>query len=129
MKKRIDSTFYFLQYLVWRIFIVYGIGFFVYSLITKETGGIIAVLLAVFVATYVSIKKLPKPTDLTFDENFLYLDKVSYPIEFEKIKAIENGVILYKVDGEIINITMPRYCFLDKNYKELKNIIEQKATG
>ena len=129
MKKRIDSTFYFLQYLVWRIGVFWGIFFFVYSLITKDSAGIIASLLFVFFTAYISIKKLPKPTDLTFDENYLYLDKVSFPIEFEKIKAVENGVILYKVDGEIINITMPRYCFLDKNYKELKQIIEEKATG
>lgn len=129
MKKRIYSTFYFLQYLVWRIGIIYGIIVLVYSIITKDSGGIIAGFLAVFFTAYISIKKLPKPTDLTFDENFLYLDKVSFPIEFEKIKAVENGVILYKVDGEIINITMPRYCFLDKNYKELKQIIEEKATG
>jgi len=122
MKKRIDSTFYFLQYLVWRIGVFWGIIFFVYSLITKDSAGIIASLLFVFFTAYISIKKF-------FDENYLYLDKVSFPIEFEKIKAVENGVILYKVDGEIINITMPRYCFLDKNYKELKQIIEEKATG
>jgi len=115
--------------LVWRIGVFWGIFFFVYSLITKDSAGIIASLLFVFFTAYISIKKLPKPTDLTFDENYLYLDKVSFPIEFEKIKAVENGVILYKVDGEIINITMPRYCFLDKNYKELKQIIEEKATG
>ncbi|WP_452230516.1 hypothetical protein [Lacinutrix sp. MEBiC02404] len=129
MKKRIDSTFYFLQYLVWRIGVFSGIIFFVYSLITKDIRGIIASLLFVFFTTYVSVKKVPKPTDLTFDENFLYLDKVSYPIEFEKIKAVENGVILYKVNENIINIRMPRYYFMDTKYKELKQIIEEKATG
>ncbi|WP_452232791.1 hypothetical protein [Lacinutrix sp. MEBiC02595] len=129
MKKRIDSTFYFLQYLVWRIGVFSGIIFFVYSLITKDIRGIIASLLFVFFTTYVSAKKVPKPTDLTFDENFLYLDKVSYPIEFEKIKAVENGVILYKVNENIINIRMPRYYFMDTKYKELKQIIEEKATG
>ncbi len=128
MVKRIDSTLYFFQYLTARIIVVGIIGFLIYSIITKDIGGIIFCSLAVIFAVFILKKQVPKPSDLSFDEKFIYLDNRTEPIEIQNITSLENGVILYKLDGKISKIPLPNYYFIDKNYKELKRVIENKST-
>ena len=128
MKKRIDSTFYFFQYLIIRIQIVALIVFLIYSIIVMEVGGIIASSLFALFAVYISIKKIPKPADLDFDGNSIHLDSQHDPIEIKNITAMENGVIIYELKGETTKINLPKYYFIDKNYKELKKAIENRST-
>ena len=124
--KKIDSTFYFFQYLFWRIGIVAAIGFFIYSIISEEIGVIIFNFLLVIWIIYLSRKLVPQPEDLNFDENFIYLDNYTNPIEIKKIIAIENGVLLYEREGKIDKISLPNYHYIDKNFKKLKRIIENR---
>lgn len=125
MKKRIDSTFYFFQYLGWRIMIIAAFGFLIYNLVSKDVQGIIASLIFTCFTIYFSKKLFPKPTDLKFDHQHLYLDKQSAPIEIKNIKAIENGVIISELEGQTTKYSLPRYYFIDKNYKKLKITIEK----
>jgi hypothetical protein len=89
-----------------------------------EVGGIIASLLFALFAVYISIEIFPKPADLKFDKNLIYLDSQYDPIEIKNITAIENGVLIYELKAQTIKIYLPKYYFIDKNFKELKKVIE-----
>jgi len=128
MKKKIDSIFYFFQYLIIRIIIIGGIGFLIYSLISQKVGAIIFCSLFVIFGIIILKKQVPKPTDLSFDKDFLYIDNLSNPIRIKDISSLENGVIFYNLNGEISKISLPNFYFIDKNYKKLKGIIENKST-
>ena len=128
MTKRIDSTFYFFQYLIARIVVIGGIGFLIYSLITQEVGAIVFCSLFVLFGVFIIKKQVPKPNDLSFDKDFLYLDNLSDPIRIENISSLENGVIIYDLNGKISKISLPNFYYIDKNYKNLKNAIENKST-
>ena len=128
MKKKIDSTLYFFQYLNARIIVIGGIGFLIYSIIIQEIGAIIFCSLFVIFGVYILKKQVPKPTDLSFDQDFLYLDNLSDPIKMADIESLENGVIKYNSNGEMIKISLPNFYYIDKNYKKLKKTIENKST-
>lgn len=128
MKKKINSTFYFFQYLVARIILIGGIGFLIFSLITKEIESIIFCSLFLIFGVYVLKKRVPKPTELSFDQDFLYLDKLSDPIKIRDIASLENGEIKYNSNGKMTKISLPEFYYIDKNYKKLKAVIENKNT-
>ncbi|WP_179008495.1 hypothetical protein [Winogradskyella forsetii] len=128
MNKKIDSTLYFFQYLTARVIVVGGIAFLIYSIIAQEVGAIIFCSIFVLFVIFILIKQVPKPTDLSFDKDFLYLDNLSDPIRIEDISALENGVIVYNVNGKISKINLPNFYYIDKNYKKLKAAIENKST-
>ena len=128
MKKKIDSTLYFFQYLIARIIVIGGIGFLIYSIITQEIGAIIFCSLFVVFGVYILKKQVPKPTDLSFDQDFLYLDNLTDPIKMTDIESLENGVVIYKSNGTISKKSLPNYYFIDKNFKKLKKAIENKST-
>ena len=129
MKKKIDSTFYFFQHLISRIIPLPIIGFLIYSLIILDIKSIIASSIFLAFSIFILKRQVPKPTDLCFDEKFLHLDSQSNPIEIKYISAIENGVLLYNIDGKTSKVPLPNYYFIDKNYKELKKIIERNSTN
>ena len=93
-----------------------------------DVGGIIASTLFVLFGIFILKKQVPKPTDLSFDKDFLYLDNISDPIRIENILFLENGVILYNLNGKISKINLPNFYYIDKNYKKLKAAIENKST-
>ncbi|WP_179344738.1 hypothetical protein [Winogradskyella ursingii] len=128
MNKKIDSTLYFFQFLIARIIVIGGIGFLIYSLITKEIGAIIFCTLFLIMGVFILKKQVPKPTDLSFDQDSLYLDNLSHPIKIADIESLENGVIKYNSNGETNKFSLPNFYYIDKNYTKLKKTIENKST-
>ncbi|WP_179008491.1 hypothetical protein [Winogradskyella forsetii] len=128
MNKKIDSTLYFFQYLTARVIVVGGITFLIYCIIAQEVGAIVFCSIFVLFGIFILKKQVPKPTDLSFDKDFLYLDHLSDPIRIENISSLENGVILYNLNGKISKIILPNFYYIDKNYKKLKAAIENKST-
>ncbi|ASV29874.1 hypothetical protein [Maribacter cobaltidurans] len=128
MKKKIDSTLYFFQYLISRINVIIGFGFWIYSIVMQKVDAIIFSSLYLISGVYISKKKFPKPDDLSFDGDFLYLNKLSDPIKMTDIKSLENGVVIYNSSGTICKASLPNYYFIDKNFKKLKKVIENKST-
>jgi len=70
----------FFQYLVVRIFVVKISIFLIYSIITKEIMAIIFSSLAMIFVIFILKKQFPKPNDLSFDKDFIYLDNSTEPI-------------------------------------------------
>ncbi|WP_179367573.1 hypothetical protein [Winogradskyella forsetii] len=128
MNNRIHSRLYFFQYLTARVIVVGGIAFLIYSIIAQEVGAIVFCSIFVLFGIFILKKQVPKPTDLSFDKDFLYLDHLSEPIRIEDISSLENGVIVYNLNGKISKINLPNFYYIDKNYKKLKAAIENKST-
>ncbi|WP_157811552.1 hypothetical protein [Lacinutrix sp. Bg11-31] len=125
-KKRIDTNLHYAQYIIARIILVGGIGFLIYSIWTQKVVAIIFCSLFVIYALILMKKVFDKPTEIEFDENYIYLENKNERIELNKIIGIKRNRILYESNGIKTKLKLPNFHFMDKKWTELKKLIEQK---
>ena len=126
MKKKIDTTLHFMQYIIARIIFVGVIGFLIYSIITGEIGAIIFCSLFLIFTLILLKKVFDKPTEILFDNEFVYLENGTEPIELKNILSVKGNRILYNSGGTELKIKLPNFHFMDKNWKELNKLIKIK---
>jgi len=127
MSKRIDTTLHYAQYIIARIIFMGGIGFLIYSIWTQKIGAIVFCSLCLIFAVFLLNKVFDKPTDIVFDENFLYLNNGTERIELNKITSIKKNRILYQSNGIESKVKLPNFHFMDKNWAELKELIHKST--
>ena len=127
-KKRIDTNLHYAQYILARIILVGGIGFLIYSIWTQKVGAIIFCSLFVIYALILMKRVFNKPTEIEFDENYIYLDNENKRIELNKITGIKKNRILYQTNGIESKLKLPNFHFMDKKWTELKKLINEKST-
>ena len=125
-KKRIDTNLHYAQYIGARIILVGGIGFLIYSIWKQKIGGIIFCSLFVIYTLILLKKVFDKPTEIEFDENYIYLENGKERIELSKIIGIKKNRILYNSDGVESKLKLPNFHFMDKKWSELKDLIKNK---
>ena len=67
-----------------------------------------------------------KPTEIEFDDNYIYLEKENKRIELNKIIGIKKNLILYESQGIQSKLKLPNFHFMDKKWTELKERIKNK---
>lgn len=125
-RKRIDTNIHYLQYIIARIILVGGIGFLIYSIWTQKIRAIIFCSLFVIYALILIKRVFNKPTEIEFDKNYIYLKNGNQRIELNKIVGIKKSRILYESDGIVSKLKLPNFHFMDKNWTELKELINNK---
>jgi hypothetical protein len=125
-KKRIDISLHYAQYIGARIGLIVISGFLIYSIWSQMTGAIIFCSLFLIYVIILLKKVFYKPIEISFDENFIYLKNESERIELNKITAIKGNSILYTSNGNESKLKLPNMHFMDKNWAELKQLINRK---
>ncbi|TDY61015.1 hypothetical protein DFQ06_3024 [Algibacter lectus] len=128
IKKRIDTNLHYAQYIIARIILVGGIGFLIYSIWTKETGAIIFSSLFVIYVLILLRKVFDKPTEIEFDENYIYFENGNERIELNKVIGVKKNRILYDSNGVESKLKLPNFHFMDKKWTELKELIKSTKT-
>lgn len=124
--KKIDITLHLTQYIIIRITLVGSIGFFIYSITIKKIEAIVFSALFLIYVIFLLKKVFYKPNEISFDDKFLYLENGTKEIEFKDITSIKKNWILYQSDGIESKIRLPNFYFMDKNWAELKELINRK---
>lgn len=57
-----------------------------------------------------------KPTEIEYDENYIYLENEKKRIALNKIIKINQNRILYESKGNTSKLKLPNFHFLDKNW-------------
>ncbi len=125
-KNRIDTSSQYLTYIVSRIILIGGIGFLIYSIWTQNIGAIIICSLFVIYSLITIIRVFDKPTEIEFDENYIYLENGNKRIALNEVVSIKKNRILYKSNGIESNLKLPYFHFTDKKWIELKELINNK---
>lgn len=125
-KKRLDTTLHYAQYVGARIVFVVVIGVLFYSLWVQNISAIIFCSLFLVNMVFVLRKVFDKPTEIEFDDNFIYLENGKRQIEFEKVIGVKRRRIVYEFDGVEGNIKLPHFHFMDKKWMELNGLIKSK---
>ena len=71
-------------------------------------------------------KDFDKPTEIEFDENYIYLENENERIELNRIIGIKKNRILYEKNGIESKLKLPNFHFMDKKWTELKELINNK---
>lgn len=126
-KKRIDTTLHYTQYVGARIGLIVVVGFLIYSIWIQRISAIIFFCLFLIYMLFILKRVFDKPTEIEFDENYIYLEKGSKKIELNKIIGVKNNRIIYK-SGEIESkLKLPNFYFIDKKWIELKELITKST--
>ncbi len=125
-KKRIDTNLHYAQYIIARIILIGGIGFLIYSIWTQKIGAIIFCSLFVIYALILIKRIFNKPTEIEFDENYIYLENGNKRIELNKIIGIKKNRILYESNEIESKLKLPNFHFMDKKWTELKELINNE---
>lgn len=126
IKKRIDTNLHYAQYIIARIILVGVIGFLIYSIWTQKIGAIIFCSLFVIYVLILIKKVFDKPTEIEFDDNYIYHENGNERIELHKIIKVKKNRILYESNGIESKLKLPNFHFMDNKWAELKKLIEQK---
>ncbi len=70
-----------------------------------------------------------RPNKIEFDENYVYLENGNQRIEFDRIIGIKRNRIIYESNGIESRLKLPNFHFMDKNWNELKKLIETKCAN
>lgn len=125
-KKRIDTTLHYVQYVGARIMFVVVVGFLLYNIWIQRTSAIIFCCLFLIYMLFLLKKVFNKPTEIEFDENFIYLQDGEKRIELNQIIRIKGRRIFYESNGVESSIKLPNFHFMDKKWIGLKNLINNK---
>ncbi len=125
IKKRIDTTLHYAQFIGVRFGLVVIVGFLIYSIWIQRTSGIVFSTLFLIYVLFLLKKVFDKPTELSFDENHIYLNDGAKHVDLKNITLLKRGQIFYHSEGKESKIKLPNFYFLDKNWKELKQLIDR----
>jgi hypothetical protein len=109
---------------VYAIYII-GIGFtgfLIYSVIIKDTSGILTCLLLILFFYFAFITKILKFKNVTFDNKSIYLEDEN--ISLKEVKSIKPGEIIFQKNGKEVKINY-NY-FYGENYKMLTEFYENE---
>jgi hypothetical protein len=71
-------------------------------------------------------KVFDKPKEILFEKEFIYLENRTEPIELKNILSVKGNRIFYNSGGAESKIKLPNFHFMDKNWKELNELIKIK---
>ena len=125
LTKKIDTTLHYVQFIIARIIIVVVIVLLINSIIARQIDAIIFYSLFLIYGFFLLKKVFDKPTEISFDKNFIYLKNGTERIKFKDINSVRKNRILYQSDGMESKIKLPNFHFIDKNWKELKELINR----
>lgn len=91
-KKKIDTTLQYFQYIIARIIIIGVIGFLINSVVIRKIDVIIFCSLLLIYCLFLLKNVFGKPTEISFNENFLYLKKETEPIDFKNIISVKKNL-------------------------------------
>ena len=95
-------------------------GFLIYSVIIKDTSGILTCLLLILFFYFAFITKILKFKNVTFDNKSIYLEDEN--ISLKEVKSIKLGEIIFRKNGKEVKINY-NY-FYGENYKKLTEYYE-----
>ena len=121
MKNKIGSSLQYLQYLFGIISVVFIFGFLIFSIFYGLKSEIIASSIFFCWAIFLHKKIFIKPSNIFFDQNFIYNESLKIPIK--SITKIKNGKIFYSTLGNIEFVKLTRFYSCDRNYKKLKQVV------
>ena len=105
MKKKIDTTLHYSQFIISRIITVATVGVLIYSIIDGKVGAIVFCSLFLIYEFFLLKKVFDKPTNISFDNNFIYLENgIERIVEIklddaEKAKLTESAEAVRKTNG------------------------------
>jgi hypothetical protein len=107
------------------VYVIYIIGigftgFLIYSVIIKDTSGILTCLLLILFFYFAFITKILKFKNVTFDNKSIYLEDENIPLK--EVKNIKLGEIIFQKNGKEVKINY-NY-FYGENYKKLTEFYE-----
>jgi hypothetical protein len=97
-------------------------GFLIYSVIIKDTSGILTCLLLILFFYFAFITKILKFKNVTFDNKSIYLEDEN--ISLKEVKSIKPGEIIFQKNGKEVKINY-NY-FYGENYKMLTEFYENE---
>ncbi|MES2544468.1 MAG: hypothetical protein V4548_06260 [Bacteroidota bacterium] len=122
MQRNYKLTSYLGEIFVYVIYII-GIGFtgyLIYSIIIKDTSGILTCLLLILFFYFAFITKILKFKNVSFDNKSIYLEDEN--ISLKEVKSIKRGEIIFQKNGKEVKINY-NY-FYGENYKMLTEFYE-----
>lgn len=125
-KKRIDTYLHYAQYIIARMILVSSIVPLIHSIWTQRIDGIIFSSLFIIYMIIMIKRIFNKPTRIEFDDNYIYLENGNERIELNNITGIRKNRIFYESDGIESQLKLPNIYFMDKNWAELKELINRK---
>ncbi|RMA56298.1 hypothetical protein BXY75_3419 [Ulvibacter antarcticus] len=125
-KKRINTNLHYAQYVIARIILFAGIGFLIYSIWIQKIGAIIFLSFFVIYILILMKKVFYKPTEIEFDENYIYIENGNERIEINKIIRIKRNRLIFDLNGVESKLKLPNLRIFDGKWIELKELILNK---
>ena len=123
--KKIDTTLHYFLYIGARIIVVAVVAVLIYSIIVRKVDTIIFCSLFLIYSFFLLKRVFDKPAEISYDKNFIYLGNGTKPVEFKSITLVKRNKIFYELEGMELKIKLPNFHFMDKNWKELKELINE----